>query len=130
MTIVPGTVGIQLTQFDLAALALHEGLSIPQATIATAIAMAENQGSFSGPGGSVISNVLNPTAPDYSIGPWQINYRLGTGGTVVSSRNGYSQEQTADPFINAKQMMAVSGNGNNWNPWSTYTNNAYLLFMV
>jgi hypothetical protein len=34
-----------------------------------------------------------------------------------------------DPNVNAQLMVQISSNGTNWQPWSTYNNNAYQAFL-
>lgn len=127
MTTVPNTNGIELSSLDLYAIAVNAGfgtqangnnpLGMPDAVIATALAMAENGGRTTG----ILSNVLNPTAPDYSIGPWQINLRIGQGGTIVGSRGGFTAEQLTNPFNNVVVAKALHDGRGNWTDWSTFT---------
>jgi hypothetical protein len=51
--------------------------------------------------------------PDHSIGLWQINQLAHKGryGTDAQLKN---------PTRNARAMLAVSGGGRNWGPWSTW----------
>lgn len=71
------------------------------AFIAAEIAMAESGG--------------NPRAisPTDDFGLWQIN---GSHGSLA----------TLDPVGNARAAVIVSGNGSNWNPWTTYRTGAYI----
>lgn len=50
-------------------------------------------------------------------GLWQIN-------TYYNPR--YA---TFDPLANARGAVAISNNGTNWHPWSTYNNGAYRAYM-
>lgn len=70
------------------------------AFMAAEIAMAESGGN---------SNAISPTA-DYGL--WQINASNGSLATL-------------NPLQNAQSAVALSGNGANWNPWTTYTSGAY-----
>jgi phage tail protein X len=72
-----------------------------QAFIAAEIAMAESGG--------------NPWAhsPTNDFGLWQIN---GGHGPRLA---------TYDPLGNARAAVAISSNGHNWFPWTTYTSGAY-----
>lgn len=129
MTTVPNTNGIDLTSLDLYAIAVNTGfgteangnnpLGMPDAVIATAIAMGENGNRTSG----ILSNVLNPNADtgDYSIGPWQINLRIGANNTVVGSRGGFTAEQLTNPFNNAVVAKALHDGRGNWTDWTAFT---------
>jgi len=68
---------------------------------AAEIAMAESGGS---------QFALSPTN-DY--GYWQIN---GGHGPALATYN---------PIGNAKAAIAISSNGTNWSPWTTYVTGAY-----
>jgi hypothetical protein len=78
------------------------------APIAGAIAMAESGG--------------NTTATDMDSngsidrGLWQINSVHGT-------------QSTYDVMGNARAAIAISNNGNNWTPWTTFNNGAYQQFL-
>jgi Lysozyme like domain len=52
-------------------------------------------------------------SPTDDFGYWQIN---GSHGPA---------EATYDPIGNAKAAIAVSGNGSDWLPWTTYVIGAY-----
>jgi LysM repeat protein len=77
------------------------GGSHGEAFIAAEIAMAESGGR---------QYALSPTN-DY--GYWQIN---GSHGPA---------EATFNPIGNAKAAIAISSNGTNWGPWTTYVTGAY-----
>jgi LysM repeat protein len=77
------------------------GGSHAEAFMAAEIAMAESGGR---------QYALSPTN-DY--GYWQIN---GSHGAA---------EATFNPIGNAKAAIAISGNGTNWHPWTTYVTGAY-----
>lgn len=70
------------------------------AVMAADIAMAESSGN---------PNAISPT-DDYGL--WQINASNGALATL-------------NPFQNAKSAITLSGNGTNWNPWTTYRTGAY-----
>jgi len=86
---------------------------------AAAIALAES-------GGRV--NALNPRAPDYSVGPWQINY-YGRLGPERTRQFGSAQQLRSDPLANARAAVSISGGGRNFSPWSTYTSGAYKSYL-
>ena len=77
------------------------GGSHTEAFMAAEIAMAESGGR---------QDALSPTN-DY--GYWQIN---GSHGPA---------EATFNPIGNAKAAIAISDNGSDWNPWTTYVTGAY-----
>jgi LysM repeat protein len=77
------------------------GGSHAEAFMAAEIAMAESGGR---------QYALSPTN-DY--GYWQIN---GSHGAA---------EATFNPIGNAKAAIAISSNGSNWRPWTTYVTGAY-----
>ena len=54
-------------------------------------------------------NAISPTA-DYGL--WQINASHGA-------------EATLDPLGNAEAAVAISSDGANWGPWTTFTTGAY-----
>jgi LysM repeat protein len=70
------------------------------AFMAAEIAMAESGGN---------ANAISPTA-DYGL--WQINASNGSLATL-------------NPFQNAQSAVALSDNGINWGPWTTYTSGEY-----
>jgi len=76
------------------------GGSSAHAFIAAEIAMAESGGN---------ANAISPTN---DFGLWQIN---GSNGALA----------TLNPLQNAKSAVALSGNGTNWGPWTTYHSGAY-----
>ena len=92
-----GTLGCS----SLEALWEAAGGSHAEAFIAAEIAMAESGGR---------QYAVSPTN-DY--GYWQIN---GSHGPA---------EATFNPIGNAKAAIAISGDGTNWHPWTTYVTGAY-----
>ena len=52
-------------------------------------------------------------SPTNDFGYWQIN---GVHGPSMA---------TYDPIGNAKAAIAISNNGRNWYPWTTYVTGAY-----
>lgn len=109
-----------LTQTEIYSLAKSVGLTDSRAKIAAAVAMAESKGD---------PNAHNPNPPDDSYGLWQINM-LGSMGPERRKQLGLSSNQDLyNPATNAKAMKALSQDGGNFNPWSTYTNQAYQQYM-
>lgn len=97
---------MDLTQLrDLAA---SVGFSDPD--LAAAIAMAESGGN---------PNAVGDLALGRSIGLWQIN---------LAAHPQYNENDLLDATNNAMAALAVSANGTNWRPWSTYNSGAYEQF--
>jgi len=69
--------------------------------IAAQIATAESGGNPS---------AISPTS-DYGL--WQINSSNAPGGEMLN------------PIANVREAIALSGNGSNWSPWTTYTSGIY-----
>ena len=84
----------------LEALWVAAGGARSHAFIAAEIAMAES-------GGRQFAH-----SPTNDFGYWQIN---GVHGAMA----------TYNPLGNAKAAIAISSNGNNWRPWTTYVTGAY-----
>jgi LysM repeat protein len=84
----------------LEALWLAAGGRQSSAFIAAEIAMAES-------GGNQFAH-----SPTNDFGYWQIN---GVHGSMA----------TYNPMGNARAAVSISGDGSNWNPWTTYTSGAY-----
>lgn len=103
-----GTVSGRMTNAQLQALWIANGGNPAYAAQAAAIAMAESGG--------------NPDAINYSdphggsFGLWQINAVHGSLATT-------------DPNANAAAAVAISNNGLNWYPWSTYGSGKYLDYL-
>lgn len=76
------------------------GGSAGEAVMAAEIAMAESGGN---------PNAISPTD---DFGLWQINASNGALATL-------------DPFQNAKSAVALSDDGANWGPWTTFTSGTY-----
>jgi hypothetical protein len=110
-----------LTPAQIYTLAHQAGLSAAAATTATAIALAESGGDPNAVGDVGLENAT--WGP--SVGLWQIRSlkaQYGTGGTRDASR-------LKDPYFNAKSMVAISGTGGSWKPWSTYTSGSYKKYL-
>jgi hypothetical protein len=78
------------------------------APIAAAIAMAES-------GGVTTATDLDSNG-SVDRGLWQINSVHGS-------------QSTYDVMGNARAAVAISSNGTNWQPWTTYTNGAYRNYL-
>lgn len=87
---------------------------------AVAVALAESGGN---------PRAHNPVPPDDSYGLWQINM-IGSLGPARRQQFGISSNADLfDPATNAKAMVAISGGGKNWKPWTTYGGMRYLAFL-
>lgn len=97
------------------------GLSGENLRMAWSIAMAESGGNpraFNG----------NTRTGDQSYGLFQINM-LGSMGPARRRQFGISSnDQLFDPMTNIRAMLMVSGNCQNWRPWSVYKNGSYTRF--
>jgi hypothetical protein len=100
-------------------LALAAGLPVDPAKIAAAIAMAES--------GGVAKETHD--ADDDSYGYWQINVKGADNYKAhVTDQGLTSPSQLLDPKTNAKVMAAISHNGSDFSPWSTYTSGKWKKF--
>ena len=114
------------TTLELEQLWVAAGGSTDADAVAAAVALAESGGDP-----AQVNNTAYPTRPgyhkpgpgaqpEYSVGLWQINMLAHTA---------YSEAALLTPTGNAKAAIAISGDGKDWNPWSTYTDGAYLKFL-
>lgn len=78
------------------------------AAIAAAIAEAESSGNA-----GATNNDSNGST---DRGLWQINSSHGS-------------QSTYDPLANARAAVAISSNGSNWSPWTTYKTGAYRKYL-
>lgn len=93
-----------------------------KAAIAAAIAMAES-------GGNPNSHNGNAGTGDNSYGLWQINMLGSMGPSRRAQYNLPNNEALFDPVTNARVAVAMSNNGQNWGPWTTFTRGAYLRYL-
>lgn len=116
-----------LSAVDVARLALAQGLTPEQATIAVAIARYESvtdRGIFDTDAVGDEALVDDKWGP--SIGLWQIrslNSQKGTGQARDATR-------LKDPDFNARSMYLISAGGTYWRPWSVYLHDTYLNYMT
>lgn len=103
-----------LTIRQLYALARRAGLQPADAAVAAAVGMAESSGR---------TWVTSPN-PDggTNVGIWQLDTPGGEGA-------GYTAEELADPWTNAKVMAKTTQQGKNWGPWQTYDEGTYEQFL-
>lgn len=87
--------------------ALAASVGFPDANLAAAVAMAESGGD---------PQILGDVEYGGSIGLWQIN---------LPSNPQYDASALKDPTYNANAALAISKQGTNWNPWTTYRTGAY-----
>jgi hypothetical protein len=109
-----------VNQSDIYAVARHAGLSDSKARIASAIAMAESGGN---------PRAHNATPPDDSYGLWQINMLGSLGPARRALYQLSSNDALYDPATNARVMSAISKQGGNFAPWTTYTSGKYKAYM-
>ncbi len=90
--------------------------------MAVAIGMAESGGNA-----GEVNN--NPGTGDLSYGDWQINMLGGMGPQRRAQYGLSSNDALLDPYTNARVAYAMSGGGQNWNPWSTFKSGAYRQYL-
>ena len=98
-----------------------------QAQTAAAVASAESHGcryALAGPADvrPVKACVYRATHGENSFGLWQIN--IGPGANPQ-----YAGVDLFDPINNARAAVAISRNGSDWSPWSTYESGAYRAYL-
>ncbi len=98
------------------------GFSGNALNMAVAIGMAESGGNS-----GEVNN--NPGTGDLSYGDWQINMLGGMGPSRRAQYGLSSNDALLDPYTNARVAYAMSGGGQNWDPWSTYKSGAYKSFL-
>ncbi len=98
------------------------GFSGNALNMAVAIGMAESGGNA-----GEVNN--NPGTGDLSYGDWQINMLGGMGPQRRAQYGLSSNDALLDPYTNARVAYAMSGGGQNWDPWSTYKSGAYKSFL-
>lgn len=115
---------MHLTMRTVVAMCLKAGLSPTSAAIAAACAKAES---------GLDPRAKNPVPPDNSYGLWQINMidtpTLKLGEDRRRRWKLASNDELYDPATNLRAMMAISGAGSTWTPWTTYTRGPYLKWL-
>lgn len=106
-----------MTLDELQALAASVGF--PDLETAAAVAMAESRGNPSAQ--NIVTNPAPGNGPERSFGLWQIN---------TLAHPSYDETRLLDPTYNAQAALAVSKNGTDWTPWSTYNHGDYKQYMV
>jgi len=102
-----------LSASEIKGYAVQAGVTGQNATIATAIALAESDGNT-----DAIGHNSNGTD---DFGVWQIN---SSHAALLNSHN------WRDPSDNAAMMFSISNGGRNWAPWSTFKSGAYLAHLA
>jgi hypothetical protein len=85
-------------------------------TTAVAIALAESAGD---------PRAHNPVPPDNSYGLWQINMIGALGPDRRDQFDLDANSELFDPETNARAAFAISGKGDSFQPWTTFTSGAY-----
>jgi lysozyme-like protein/excreted virulence factor EspC (type VII ESX diderm) len=89
-------------------------------TVAVAVALAESGGD---------PRAHNPVPPDDSYGLWQINMLGSLGPARRGEFDLDSNRELFDPKENAQAAWEISGRGDSFGPWTTYTNGAYKKYL-
>jgi hypothetical protein len=111
---------VAFSQSEVYSLAKSVGLTDSRARVAAAIAMAESGGD---------PNKRNTKPPDDSYGLWQVNM-YGSLGPARRAQFGLTADSDLlNPQTNARAMKAISQDGGNFSPWSTYTAGTYRQYM-
>jgi len=101
--------------------ALCKEVGFPNPELAAAIAMAESGGDHTkvtiSPGGT---GKPGYQGKEHSVGLFQIN-------TVAHP--GFNEQYLLDPVKNARAALQISHNGDDWRPWSAYTNGTYKRYL-
>jgi hypothetical protein len=109
-----------LSPAQIAEYAHDAGFRGQDLTVAVAVALAESGGD---------PKAHNPVPPDDSYGLWQINMHGGLGPDRRDEFDLDSNRELFDPEENAQAAWEISGKGDSFEPWSTYTNGAYKQFL-
>lgn len=98
------------------------GFSAAQATIATAVALAESSGDDTIVGDVSLQN--NTWGP--SVGLWQVRTLKADTGQGTDRD---VQVLQGNPLRQAQAAYRISGQGADWSPWSVYTSGAYRQYL-
>ncbi len=110
----------RLSPAQIAEYAHDAGFRGQDLTVAVAVAMAESAGD---------PRAHNPVPPDNSYGLWQINMIGSLGPARRDEFDLDSNRELFDPAENAKAAWAISGHGDSFRPWTTYTSGAYKQYL-
>jgi hypothetical protein len=106
----------KLSPEQIAQAAHDAGFRGQDLTTAVAIALAESSGD---------PRAHNPVPPDNSYGLWQINMIGGLGPDRRDQFDLDSNKELFDPETNAEAAFAISGKGDSFQPWTTFTSGDY-----
>ncbi len=106
----------KLSPEQIAQAAHDAGFRGHDVTTAVAIALAESGGD---------PRAHNPVPPDNSYGLWQINMIGALGPDRRHQFHLDSNKELYDAETNAQAAFAISGKGNSFQPWTTFTSGAY-----
>lgn len=110
----------KLSPAQIAEYAHDAGFRGQDLTVAVAVALAESGGD---------PKAHNPVPPDNSYGLWQINMHGNLGPARRDEFDLDGNRELFDPEENAKAAWAISGHGNSFEPWTTYTSGAYKQYL-
>lgn len=110
----------KLSPAQIAEYAHDAGFRGQDLTVAVAVAMAESGGD---------QKAHNPVYPDDSYGLWQINMEGGLGPDRRNQFDLDSNRELFDPKENAQAAWEISGHGDSFQPWTTYTSGAYKQYL-
>jgi hypothetical protein len=109
-----------LSPAQIAEYAHDAGFRGQDLTVAVAVALAESGGD---------PKAHNAVPPDDSYGLWQINMLGSLGPARRREFDLDSNRELFDPKENAQAAWEISGKGDSFGPWSTYTNGAYKKYL-
>lgn len=112
---------MSLSTDELKRLWVQAGGNPAAASTAAAVAYAESSGNP----GAMGDIKLQTSTWGPSVGLWQIrslNAQRGRGGQRDAGAN-------TDPLTNARNAVAISNNGTNFGPWSTFKSGAYRRYL-
>ncbi|MGB3442711.1 MAG: transglycosylase SLT domain-containing protein [Actinophytocola sp.] len=110
----------KLSPAEIAGYAHDAGFRGQDLTVAVAVALAESGGD---------PRAHNPVPPDNSYGLWQINMIGSLGPARRDQFDLDGNRELFDPEENAKAAWAISGKGDSFQPWTTYTSGAYKKYL-
>jgi Lysozyme like domain len=122
----PSVVQVVFSHDDLVSLWESAGGPAGAADIAAAIALAESNGcryAHAGPSDDRPADqcTFNETDGENSYGLWQVN---------IEAHPGYDGQALYGASYNAAAAVAISDNGFDFTPWSTFTNGAFQKFLT
>lgn len=110
----------KLSPAQIAEYAHDAGFRGQDLTVAVAVAMAESSGD---------TRAHNAVPPDDSYGLWQVNMLGSLGPARRDEFHLDSNRELFDPEENARAAWAISGHGDSFRPWTTYTSGAYKKYL-